>query len=228
VLPGRTIVPLPATGSRSLPPVASHAIGCADPGPGGYSPGFGACGKDTQARPLPVQEVRGMGLPMFRAPSCGSASVLAWPYQVERPVGRPRSRFDAADLAGDPRIDAGAAGDREGIPGRGLGSGHPGRADHPLGPAAAPARATPTWPGTRCGRRSPPSPHHHLGPRQRNGLPVLVAHPRDPPGREHGRRPGWDVARFIGPTSGRAAGRCNTGNPGSSQPGRRRTKSLTR
>ena len=46
------------------------------------------------------------------------------------------------------------------------------------------------------------------------------------PGPEHSRRPGWDVARPIGPTSGRAAGRCNTGNPGSSGSGRRRTKSL--
>jgi hypothetical protein len=49
-------------------------------------------------------------------------------------------------------------------------SGHLGRADQPLHPAAAPARATPTWPGTRCGKRSPPGPptgpHHHLGPGQ--------------------------------------------------------------
>ena len=40
--------------------------------------------------------------------------------------------------------------------------------------------------------------------------------------------PGGDVARPIGPTSGRAAGRRNTGTPGSSGPGRRRTRSLTR
>ena len=39
--------------------------------------------------------------------------------------------------------------------------------------------------------------------------------------------PGGDVARPIGPTSGRAAGRRNTGTPGSSGPGRRRTKSMT-
>ena len=38
----RTIIALAATASRTLPAVASHAIGCADPGPGGHPPGFGA------------------------------------------------------------------------------------------------------------------------------------------------------------------------------------------
>jgi hypothetical protein len=38
---------------------------------------------------------------------------------------------------------------------------------------------------------------------------------------------GGDVARPIGPTSGRAAGRRNTGIPGSCGLGRRRTKSMT-
>src|SRR5690242_19824480 len=52
-------------------------------------------------------------------PAAAPASALAWPDQIERPVGRPWSRGDAADLAGDPGIGAGAAGDREGIPGRG-------------------------------------------------------------------------------------------------------------
>jgi hypothetical protein len=36
------IVPLPAAASRSLPAVASHAIGFAEPRPDGHSPGFGA------------------------------------------------------------------------------------------------------------------------------------------------------------------------------------------
>jgi hypothetical protein len=39
--------------------------------------------------------------------------------------------------------------------------------------------------------------------------------------------PGGDVACSIGPTSGRAAGRRNTGIPGSCGPGRRRTKLMT-
>ena len=42
-LPRRTIVPLPATASRSLPAVASHAIGYAEPRHGVHSQGFGAC-----------------------------------------------------------------------------------------------------------------------------------------------------------------------------------------
>jgi hypothetical protein len=49
-------------------------------------------------------------LPTFRAPRCGFVSVLAWVDKVERPVG-----IDGADPAGDPGIDAGAAGDREGL-----------------------------------------------------------------------------------------------------------------
>ena len=147
-------------------------------------------------------------------------------------------------------------------------SGHLGRADHPLHPAAAPARATPTWPGTRCGRRSPPGPptwpapspgtganemglprglhhrHRHPGlllpahkPWQRgsnentNGLlhkKVLVAaHPAPARNQSTVADPGGGVARPIGPTSGRAAGRRNTGTPGSCGPGRRRTKSMT-
>ena len=45
---GDLIVPLPAAVSRSLPPVASHAIGFAEPRHGIRSPGFGACGEDGQ------------------------------------------------------------------------------------------------------------------------------------------------------------------------------------
>jgi len=45
----RSIVPLPATASRSLPPVASHAIGFAESRHGTRSPGFGACGKTERA-----------------------------------------------------------------------------------------------------------------------------------------------------------------------------------
>src|SRR5690242_51881 len=48
-----------------------------------------------------------------------------------------------------------------------------------------------------------------------------------PPGKSTVSDPGGDVARPIGPTSGRAAGRRNTGTPGSCGPGRRRTKSMT-
>jgi len=40
---GDSIVPLPAAASRSLPAVASHAIGFAEPRPGIRSPGIGAC-----------------------------------------------------------------------------------------------------------------------------------------------------------------------------------------
>jgi hypothetical protein len=39
---GGPIVPLPAAASRSLPAVASHAVGFAEPRPGVYSPGAGA------------------------------------------------------------------------------------------------------------------------------------------------------------------------------------------
>ena len=46
----RSIVPLPATVSRSLPTVASQAIGFAEPRHGTRSPGFGACGKDGADR----------------------------------------------------------------------------------------------------------------------------------------------------------------------------------
>ena len=42
-LPRRLILLLADTTSRALPAVASHAIGCADPGPGGHSRGFSAC-----------------------------------------------------------------------------------------------------------------------------------------------------------------------------------------
>ena len=147
-------------------------------------------------------------------------------------------------------------------------SGHLGRADHPLHPAAAPARATPTWPGTRCGRRSPPGPPTWPAPspgtganemayragftiatgipacfcqrtspgtrgsnENTNGLlhqKVLVAaHPRARQDQSTVADPGGDVARPIGPRSGRTAGRRNTGTPGCFGPGRRRTKSLT-
>ena len=42
-------VAIPATASRSLPPVASHAIGFAESRHGTRSPGFGACGKTERA-----------------------------------------------------------------------------------------------------------------------------------------------------------------------------------
>jgi hypothetical protein len=45
---GDLIVPLSAVASRSLPPVASRAIGFAEPRPGDRSPGFGACDEDGQ------------------------------------------------------------------------------------------------------------------------------------------------------------------------------------
>jgi|SRR5262245_55821146 len=41
-LPRRSIVQLAATASRALSAVASHAISCADPGPGAHSRGIGA------------------------------------------------------------------------------------------------------------------------------------------------------------------------------------------
>jgi hypothetical protein len=44
----RSIVPLPASASRSLPAVASHAIGFAGPRHGTHSPGSGACWKDGE------------------------------------------------------------------------------------------------------------------------------------------------------------------------------------
>ena len=44
----RSIVPLPGTASRSLPAVASHAIGFAEPRHGTRSPGSGACWKDGE------------------------------------------------------------------------------------------------------------------------------------------------------------------------------------
>jgi hypothetical protein len=40
--PGRSVVPLAATASRAFPAAASHAIGCADPGPAGPSQGIDA------------------------------------------------------------------------------------------------------------------------------------------------------------------------------------------
>jgi len=137
----------------------------------------------------------------------------------------------------------------------------------PLHPAAAPARATPTWPGTRCGRRSPPGPSAWSAPSPETWANELACcasftiatgirpasasaqalaarlerehqraaesegsggcSPRGPPGKSTVPDPGGDVARSIGPTSGRAAGRRNTGTPGSCGPGRRRTKLMT-
>ena len=61
------------------------------------------------------------------APDADLVSVLPGPDQVERPDGRPRP---GAGLAGDPGIDAGAAGDREGL----------------LGPSARTATWTSIWP----------------------------------------------------------------------------------
>jgi len=55
----------------------------------------------------------------------------------------------------------------------------------------------------------------------------VAAHPRAREDQSTAADPGGDVARPIGPTSGRAAGRRNTGIPGSCGPGRRRTKSMT-
>src|SRR5437764_5783950 len=94
---------------RLAAPDPDPAAARSDPAPAGRTP---------RTRPLPVREARDAGLLTFRAPRCGSASVLAWPDQVERPVDHPRSRFHVADLAGDPLIDAGAASDRLGKPGR--------------------------------------------------------------------------------------------------------------
>src|SRR5215472_5098249 len=45
-LPPSPIVEFAASASGSLPPVASRAIGFAEPRPGVHSPGFGACGED--------------------------------------------------------------------------------------------------------------------------------------------------------------------------------------
>ena len=58
-LPRRTIVPLPAAASRSLPAVASHAIGVAEPRRGGRSPGIGACrGRWSRAGPRVRRSLR--------------------------------------------------------------------------------------------------------------------------------------------------------------------------
>jgi len=44
----RSIIPLLAAASKSLPEVASHALGFAEPRPGVHSPGFGAHEQDGQ------------------------------------------------------------------------------------------------------------------------------------------------------------------------------------
>lgn len=46
----------------------------------------------------------------------GFASILVWPDEVEGPVDDARSRYDVADLSGDPLILACAAGDGSGKP----------------------------------------------------------------------------------------------------------------
>ena len=55
----------------------------------------------------------------------------------------------------------------------------------------------------------------------------VAAHPRIRQYESTAADPGGDVTRATGPRSGRAAGRRNTGTPGSCGPGRRRTKSMT-
>jgi hypothetical protein len=79
-LPRCMIVPLPAAASRSLPAVASHAIGFAEPRPSSDSPGIGAYrgGREGSRTPLespgdhpwPLPSCRDGGSPAGRA-RCG-------------------------------------------------------------------------------------------------------------------------------------------------------------
>src|SRR4029077_14067475 len=54
----------------------------------------------------------------FAAIAIAARSVAVWPDEIERPVDDPWCRYHVADLAGDPFIDAGAAGDCGGKRGR--------------------------------------------------------------------------------------------------------------
>jgi hypothetical protein len=55
---GASSVPLPATASRSLPAVASHAIGYAEPRPGTRSPGFRRLSRMTEGTRTRPRDLR--------------------------------------------------------------------------------------------------------------------------------------------------------------------------
>src|SRR5215469_8545190 len=91
-LPRRVIIPLLAAASRSLPAVASHAIGFAELRAGAHSPGFGACEENgTEMGMSSHQSVRcgrDLGLPHW--PGCGRLTcVRACPgaWQVAKVTG---------------------------------------------------------------------------------------------------------------------------------------------
>ena len=68
---GDSIAPLPAAASRSLPAVASHAIGFAEPRPSARSPGSGACEDDGGASTAAIVDFPAQDMPVINTALIG-------------------------------------------------------------------------------------------------------------------------------------------------------------